>query len=241
MFACAKVIIFLGPPGSGKGTQAAHLSSVLGIPAISTGEILRRECQSGSALGKAVHQVLASGRLVDDNLINRVIAHRLRQPDCQAGCILDGYPRTVAQARYLDKLLARLRMPAPVIFDFDICAEDVVSRLSRRRQCTQCGRIFSLDGDSNGTGSFCDHDGSRLIHRSDDHPATVRERLRVYATNAAELIAYYRPRDYHRICATGAPQEVAAELLSVLASGWSAPGVRAVPSLPARTAFSGTV
>jgi adenylate kinase len=127
-----KVIVLLGPPGCGKGTQAARLSTCLGIPAISTGEILRHECESGSALGQAVEEVLQSGRLVSDGLMNQVVASRLRQFDCAHGCILDGYPRTAAQARFLDRLLRRLDMPSPVVLEFFLPAEEIVKRLSSR-------------------------------------------------------------------------------------------------------------
>ena len=102
------VLVILGPPGSGKGTQSGKLSQVLQIPAISTGEILRRECQSGSELGRTVHAVMASGGLVSDDLMNQVVTNRLTQDDCEAGCILDGYPRTVSQARFLHDFLKRL-------------------------------------------------------------------------------------------------------------------------------------
>lgn len=127
-----KVIILLGPPGCGKGTQAGRLSACLGIPAISTGEILRQECQSGSALGQAVAEILQSGQLVSDGLMNQVVASRLGQVDCAGGCILDGYPRTAAQARFLDRLLRRLRMPSPVVVDFFLPAEEIVNRLTIR-------------------------------------------------------------------------------------------------------------
>ncbi len=221
MFAGAKVIILLGPPGSGKGTQADRLSSALGLPAISTGEMLRRETQSGSALGKSVEHVLSSGQLVSDSMINRVVAHRLNQPDCGSGCILDGYPRTVAQAQFLDALLKKLNVPAPVVLDFDISCEEVVSRLSSRRQCTECGRVYSADGVSNESAVLCERDGCMLVPRADDHPSTVRERLRIYAKNAAQLISYYRSRDYHRVCATGSPSEISDELMAILASQWA--------------------
>lgn len=127
-----KVIILLGPPGCGKGTQAARLSACLRVPAISTGEILRQECQSGSALGQAVEAILRSGQLVGDSLMNQVVASRLGQVDCVGGCILDGYPRTAAQARFLDRLLRRLRMPSPVVLEFFLPAEEIVKRLSIR-------------------------------------------------------------------------------------------------------------
>jgi adenylate kinase len=125
--------ILLGPPGSGKGTQARWLSSALGIPAISTGEILRRECQSGSAVGRQVERVLAAGQLVADELMNEVVAKRLSQDDCEYGWILDGFPRTVAQARFL----AGHAKGSPVVFDFFLSEKELVARLSGRRECEQ--------------------------------------------------------------------------------------------------------
>lgn len=218
----SKVIILLGPPGSGKGTQALRLSAELGIPAVSTGEMLRSECQSGSTLGRAVKKVLASGQLVGDELINQVVANRLRQLDCEGGSILDGYPRTVSQARFLDSLLETLHTAEAIVFHFDIHPEEIVSRVSRRRQCPQCARIFSVDA-PRAAESFCDRDGSRLVKRADDKPATVRERLRLYAQNAGDLIGYYESRDYHRISAARAPEQISDELLSFLPLRWPAP------------------
>src|SRR5581483_10063534 len=126
------LIVLLGPPGAGKGTQAVRLSATLGIPAISTGEMLRRECESGSVLGKVVQDVLNSGQLVSDDLMNRVIASRLRECDCENGCILDGYPRTVSQARFLDRLLKEANLPRPIVFDFQVETDEVVERLNMR-------------------------------------------------------------------------------------------------------------
>ena len=240
MLRSAKVIVFLGPPGSGKGTQADRLSSALSIPAISTGEMLRRECRSGSAIGRAVQQIIASGQLVSDDLINRAVANRLRQQDCEGGCILDGYPRTVPQARYLEKFLRMLNVPAPVVFDFEIPSEEIVSRLSRRRQCDECGRIFTLAATD--ASLLCDRDGSRLVQRADDDPDTIRQRLRIYRKNAAKLIRYYQTRDYHPICATRTPAQICDDLLNVLALETSAavlPGTNvAVPTGYADLAFS---
>jgi adenylate kinase len=233
----AKVIILVGPPGSGKGTQAAQVSPVLGIPTISTGEMLRRECQTGSALGRAVQAILASGQLVSDDLMNQVISSRLREADCQHGFLLDGYPRTVSQARFLDQLLTALNMRRPVVFHFDISDEDVVSRLARRLQCAQCGRIFSMDsklrnGNSIDSPMLCDRDGSKLVHRADDNVSSIRERLRLYEDNASRLIGYYRNRRYHRICAGRPPEEISKELLTILSSHSTAP----IPPARARAA-----
>jgi adenylate kinase len=224
----AKVIILVGPPGSGKGTQASLISPALGIPTISTGEMLRRECQSGSALGISVSSILASGQLVSDDLMNEVISSRLRQADCQRGFILDGYPRTVSQARFLSRSLTALGMPHPIVFHFNISNEDVVSRLTRRLQCAECGRIFSMnacsmDGDSADRGMFCDRDGSKLVHRADDSGASVKERLRLYEKNATSLARYYRNRRCHHISANRAPGEISNELLTILRSHTSVP------------------
>ncbi|HZQ50990.1 MAG TPA: nucleoside monophosphate kinase [Bryobacteraceae bacterium] len=165
-----KVIILLGPPGCGKGTQAARLSACLAIPAISTGEILRQECQSGSALGKAVEKILQSGQLVSDGLMNQVVASRLGQLDCANGCILDGYPRTAAQARFLDRLLRRLGMPSPVVIEFFVPAEEIVKRLSIRGRADD-NRETILE---------------RLrIHESNSAEVTAYYRMRTYHRIAA--------------------------------------------------------
>jgi adenylate kinase len=211
-----RVVILLVPPGSGKGTQAARLSTALGIPAISTGEILRRECESGSSLGKAVHSTLASGQLVSDDLVNQVVANRLSREDCRGGCILDGYPRTVSQARFVQQLLRILKMPRPVVFDFEIESEDVIARLSRRRQCTECGRIITVAEDNGAAEQVCDRDGMKLAPRADDDPAIISQRLRLYSQNAGELAGYYSKRDFHRISAARTPEQVSNEVLGIL-------------------------
>jgi adenylate kinase len=218
-----KVVVFLGPPGSGKGTQAARICSKLEIPAISTGEILRRECASGSDLGKQVQNVLASGKLVDDTLMNQVVASRLSQTDCVRGCILDGYPRTVSQARYLDSLLATLGRPKPVVIDFYVSAEEIISRLTHRRQCPKCGGIFSFSDSTIQAEHWCDRDGTKLIQRSDDNPTTIHERIKLYERNVDDLVAYYRAGAYHRVSGARTPVEITSDVLGLLASDWAAP------------------
>lgn len=210
-----KVIAFLGPPGCGKGTQAALLSPAVGIPAVSTGELLRRECDSGSALGKTLRSVLASGQLVTDDLMNQLIASRLRESDVRRGCILDGYPRTIVQARFLDTSLSDLNFPEPIVLQFELGNEEIVARLGRRRLCPKCGRIFSVgeEGDS-----FCTSDGAPLAQRPDDKPVTIRERLRLYEHNAGELIQHYARKRLYRIHATGSPAEISREILRLVES-----------------------
>jgi adenylate kinase len=229
-----KVLIFFGPPGSGKGTQANRLSAALKIPAISTGEILRHESESGSEIGRTVSAMLSSGQLVSDSVMNEVVARRLRNSDCASGCILDGYPRTVLQARALDQLLANHGIPGPTVLEFAISARDVVTRLECRRQCSRCGRIFAA---SNKKQSVCDVDGAPLIRRADDHPAAIRERLRLYKQNASELARYYRSRDYHCIRANRAPDEVSKQIFSALQLKWSVPVRQARAALATRAAF----
>ena len=168
-------------------------------------------------MGKAVQSILASGQLVGDELMNEIVASRLSCHDCKQGCILDGYPRTVSQARFLQALLKTLKMARPIVFDFEIGCEDVIARLSRRRQCAQCGRIVTVDGSSPNAEMLCERDGSKLIERADDNPATIRERLTLYQQNAGDLTNYYGRHELHRIVAARTPEQISDELLAILA------------------------
>ena len=232
----ARVLILFGPPGSGKGTQAARLASVLDVPAISTGEILRAECRSGSSLGQDLAAMLSSGHLVSDELVSEVVARRLQNADCASGCILDGYPRTVSQARFLDELLTKLAIARPTVLDFIVSPREVITRLERRRQCGHCGRIFSADTGSSGP-LFCELDGAPLIRRADDHPGAIRERLRSYKQNASELVRYYRKRSYHRVWADHRPDEVTNQIFSVLKLNHRADTPRPRRTLAPRAAY----
>ena len=216
MYQQPKVLIFLGPPGSGKGTQAARLSAALEIPAVSTGEILRRECQSGSELGKRVQAVLRSGALVQDDLMIEIVRTRLAKKDCRGGCILDGFPRTVDQARQLDGMLSKLGMRHPAIFDFSVSADELISRLQRRRHCPTCGRIYSVEKSDSPRSNYCRHAGAILETRSDDQAEVIEERFRVYERNVRELVRYYEGGDYHRVAA-GLPMDyVTSQLFEAL-------------------------
>lgn len=216
MHKTSTVIIFLGPPGAGKGTQAARLSSELGIPAISTGDMLRRATQSESELGRVVGTIMASGQLVSDELINQVVAERLQCEECARGCILDGYPRTAAQARYLERTLNQLGMPEPIVFNFELSLEKIVHRLSRRRQCARCGGIFSIN--RNAESIRCPNDRALLVQRADDNPAAIRKRLEVYSATANELIDFYRRRNFHAIDGQRAPKQITEQLLTLLST-----------------------
>ena len=222
-----KIVIFFGPPGSGKGTQAAVMSATLGIPAISTGDILRRECASGSALGNSVRATLAAGLLVSDDTINEVVARRIAKPDCNEGFILDGYPRTLEQAHFLGDLLQKMDMPEPVVVHLKVTTQDVVDRLTHRLQCSACGKVFRADEGKKKTEQVCDRDGSRLIQRADDNEASIAERIHVYEVTASHVIRFYQMKhEYHRLSGARPPAEVSEHILHVLNREWHQ---RAIP------------
>jgi adenylate kinase len=176
--------------------------------------MLRAECDSGSPLGRAVQSLLARGELVGDGVMNELVARRLRQPDCYHGCILDGYPRTVTQARFLDYFLANWPCE-PIVFDFLVSAEDVIARLGHRRQCPACGQITSVNADAVAP-VLCSRDGHALVARADDQPAAIRERLHAYAENISGIVGYYRSRNYHAVRAARPADTVFAELSQLL-------------------------
>ncbi len=205
------VLLLFGPPGSGKGTQAARVTRALGIPAISTGNMLRAECDAETQLGREAAAVLKRGGLVGDSLVNRILAARLDQPDCRDGFLLDGYPRTVAQAQYLDRLLPSLGHPSPVVIHLDVPHSTLVKRLSSRRQCPGCGRTY-------GTGTHCLDDSAPLIQRADDREEVIQERLRTYAEQTDPVVGHFRGRSYYRIDASQSPDAVFASIEDILES-----------------------
>lgn len=182
--------MLLGPPGSGKGTQAARIAGHLSIPHISTGDILRAAVKAGTALGQQVKGIMAAGGLVGDDLITDLVRERLAQADAEAGFILDGYPRTVAQARALDTMRAPDSLVVALI---EVPDEAIVRRMSSRRVCDSCALTQSVSPDSGGD-EHCPYCGGELIRRPDDHPDTVRRRLQTYGEVATPLVDYYRAR-----------------------------------------------
>jgi adenylate kinase len=237
MYTHGSIVIFLGPPGSGKGTQAARLSSQLQIPAISTGEILRQACQSGSDIGKLVRCLMEAGKLVSDELMNEVVSQRLLEQDCRDGCILDGYPRTVTQARFLSDWLAGHCLPTPLVVDFHLPVSDVIRRLSQRRYCGQCGRIYGSNSEANAPHTRCESDGSLLLRRSDDRPEVIRARLKLHNQNARDLVRFFRNDNYVRLEASGSPDQVFRDLVCGIGLYQSAPEAHSLRHSSARSAF----
>jgi adenylate kinase len=174
------IILLFGAPGCGKGTQAAFLVESLGIPAISTGEMLRAECKSGTELGKIACSILSKGGLVEDHLVTETVAKRIALPDCSKGFLLDGYPRTVPQARQFLALLRDRGLPDPLVIHLDVPDHVVIERLTARRQCPQCLRIYNLQSQSPRVAGVCDVDGSNLLIREDDQETVIRQRLKAY-------------------------------------------------------------
>jgi len=211
------IIVLLGPPGSGKGTHSAFLREHLGIPSISTGEILRAEVQSRSVVGRRVEAAMRAGKLVSDHLVNRIVASRIGHREFRGGFLLDGYPRTADQAAFLDGHLTCMGMPAPLVLHLD-CPDDVlVQRMTSRRSCGHCGRLYNLLFHPPARPGRCDHDDSPLLQRLDDSEAVIRTRLEAYQRVAEPLIAWYRPGNYHRLDASRGAAHLHARLRQILA------------------------
>lgn len=181
-------LVMLGPPGAGKGTQAAHLQRAWGIPHISTGAMLRDAVRDQTPLGRQVEAVMASGGLVDDGLITEVVRERLQQTDCRGGFLLDGFPRTVAQARALDRLIVG-RAPL-VVLEIAVPDDEILRRLASRVVCSECGKNAQEEGEH----ATCHDCGGPLVQRADDKEQVVRKRLEVYREQTAPLIDYYQDR-----------------------------------------------
>ena len=181
--------MLLGPPGAGKGTQATHLQRVWGIPHISTGAMLREAVHRQTPLGQEVESIMSSGGLIDDRLITGIVRDRLRETDCRGGFLLDGFPRTVPQARALDRLIVG-RAPL-VILEIACPDEDILRRLASRVVCSECGNNAEEEGEF----ATCHDCGGPLVQRKDDEEAVVRNRLTVYREQTAPLIDYYQDRE----------------------------------------------
>ena len=214
------VILLFGPPGSGKGTQATRIAERFGIPAISTGDMFRAELQAGTPLGLAARSIMASGGLVGDDIVNGMVVNRIGQPDCRGGFLLDGYPRTVPQAEFLDNLLKGNGFPPATVVHLDVPAAVLIPRLTARRQCPKCKTIYNLLHHPPARDGVCDLDGTALIQREDDREEVVRERLKAYETATGPVTDHYAVSGrYHRVDGSLPPAEVFRKIESLLVSG----------------------
>lgn len=210
-------LVFLGPPGAGKGTQAAELARRRGVPHVSTGDLLRGAVKADSPLGRQARGYLDRGRLVPDEVVVGMVRERLDRSDARKGFILDGFPRTVAQAEALDRELTSRGRRLRAVVLFELQDDEVLERLGGRLTCTSCGAMYHLRHEPPSQEGICDRCGGGLEVREDDRPGTVRRRLEEYREKTAPLVAYYQGRGIlRRVDASGPIEEVRAALEGLL-------------------------
>jgi adenylate kinase len=193
-------VILLGPPGSGKGTQAKRIEQAHGIPQLSTGDMLRAATASGGDLGVRVKSIMDSGQLVPDGIMIDMIAERIGEPDCRSGFILDGFPRTLRQAQALDEMLARRGLRLDYVIEFEVEEAALIDRLAGRFSCQQCGASYHERDHRPKVDGVCDGCGAcEFACRADDRPETVKARLEVYHRQTAPILPYYRDRGILRL------------------------------------------
>ena len=210
-------LILVGPPGAGKGTQAVHLAEHYKIPHISTGDIFRGNIKGGTELGKLAQSYMDAGDLVPDSVTNSMIEDRLGQSDVGNGFLLDGYPRNVDQAVFLDGVLKAKNSPLESVLELSISHDEIIKRLSGRRICRGCGASFHIHFEKPAQDGVCDKCGGELYQRQDDNEATIANRLNVYTEQTEPIIEYYKKAGLLKvISATGAVSEITAQAISAL-------------------------
>lgn len=210
------ILLLFGPPGCGKGTQSRLITNWLHIPAISTGEMLRAETRAETALGEAAKSIMASGGLVGDDLVNAMLVSRVSQPDCNGGFLLDGYPRTVEQAEFLDRVLNERSLDSAIVLHLDVPHDALIGRMSSRRQCPKCSRVYNLLNQPPKSAGVCDDDSAPLITRKDDKEEVVRARLEMYEEMTRPVLAHYQHKQYHQIRGDRSPGYIFEEISSIL-------------------------
>lgn len=213
-----KDLVLFGPPGAGKGTQGALLGESLGMLRLSTGDVLRDAVKRGTEMGTAAQRYMNAGELVPDDVILGIVRDYLTGAAAGTGVICDGFPRTLAQARALDALLAELDRPLRAVLVLDVDDETLVKRLSGRRSCVACGAVYNVYYDAPANEGRCDRCGGELTLRQDDEPATVRRRLEVYHEQTAPLLDYYAQTGVavHHVNGDRPVEDVQAELTEIL-------------------------
>jgi adenylate kinase len=209
-------LIFLGPPGAGKGTQAKRLTARLGIPQLATGDILRKAVADGTLLGKQAKALMDAGKLVPDEIVNGIIDEALASPEAAKGFLLDGFPRTVPQATALDEMLQRRGRRIDHVILLEVPVDVLVDRLSGRQTCPRCQTPYGKDSPPRRPG-ICDKDGEKLIVRPDDMPDRVRQRMLEYESKTALLTGYYKARGVVRpVNGVGTVEEVEKRIVQAL-------------------------
>ncbi len=210
-------IVMMGAPGAGKGTQAQKIAEKYGLPQISTGDIFRANIKEGTELGKQAKVYMDQGLLAPDELVNSLVADRITRDDCKNGYILDGYPRSIAQAEALDKELEARGEKLDYAINIDVPDENIINRMSGRRVCLNCGATYHIEFNPPKVAGICDECGSKLVQRDDDKPETVKERLDVYHEETQPLIEYYEKEGILRtVDGTQDIDDVFAEIVNIL-------------------------
>jgi adenylate kinase len=187
-------VILLGPPGAGKGTQAAVIVNEFGIPHISTGDIFRYNIKQGTELGKEAKAYMDQGKLVPDELVVAIVEDRLKKEDCQKGFLLDGFPRTVVQAAALDQVLGNMNVSLNKVINIEVDKDKLIQRAVGRRICRDCGATYHIDFNPSAKGTLCHKCGGELYQRNDDNEETVVKRIEVYLNETSPLIEYYHEK-----------------------------------------------
>jgi adenylate kinase len=212
-------LILLGPPGAGKGTQAKLLAQAFGIPHVSTGDMFRDHKARGTELGKKIQAVMDAGGLVTDDITNAMVDERLARPDVARGLILDGYPRTTAQAEHLERVLQGSGRKLDRVVSYEVATALVVERIGGRRSCPRCGAVYHVTASPPRQAGACDRDGAALVHRDDDRPENVQKRMEEYAQKTKPLKRFYQERRLvAEIDGAGAPESILAATKAALAA-----------------------
>jgi adenylate kinase len=215
----AQALIILGAPGAGKGTQAREISKAFNIPHISTGDMLREAVKKGTALGLEAKKRMEAGGLVPDEVVCGIVEERVGQPDCSKGFILDGFPRDIAQAQFVDSMLERKERGNPLGVNIRVDEDVLLKRLTGRRTCPVCGEIYNIYFNPPRQDGVCDKDGGKLLERADDNEATIRERLVAYNKQTSPVIDYYRKKKLlHEVNGNLEPDQIARNLITYLRS-----------------------
>jgi len=213
----AQALIFLGPPGAGKGTQAREVSRHFSIPQISTGDILREALRNQTPLGLAAKAKMEAGELVPDEIVCGIVEERISQPDCREGFILDGFPRTLAQAQFVDRMLQAKGKGEPLVIDIKVDEDLLLKRLTGRRICPLCGEIYNVYFNPPKVDGLCDKDGGKLWQRPDDEEDAIRQRLVEYEMQTRPLIDYYRKKGLLKeVDGNREPESITKELIDSL-------------------------